>query len=249
MTFCPPALLAVEGEKNNYKTFVKKRSGGRKKKQLQDFCKKAQWRAKKLRERGSSTARPTEKGGGGSPNWRASCRFRRDFQISSWRFVAIRSRFSDFLLAFRVDFGARRVDFGARRVDFGASRRVGRDSVDSVVSFCRFRRVVLSRFSDFLLAFRVDFGARRVDFGARRVGRASCRFRSRRSRFGARPVDFGASRPVDSVDFGASVVSFCRDFQTSSWRFMPTPEATPETRHKKSPIPYVGNRASGAERS
>ena len=34
---------------------------------LQDFCKKAQWRAKKLRERGSNTARPTEKGGGGLP--------------------------------------------------------------------------------------------------------------------------------------------------------------------------------------
>ena len=55
---------------------------------LQDFCKKAQWRAKKLRERGSNTARPTEKGGGGlqigarpadfgaiSACW--SCRFRR----------------------------------------------------------------------------------------------------------------------------------------------------------------------------
>ena len=34
----------------------------------QDFCKNAQWRAKKLRERGSSTARPTEKGIGGSPD-------------------------------------------------------------------------------------------------------------------------------------------------------------------------------------
>ena len=34
---------------------------------LQDFCKKAQWRAKKLRERGSNTARPTEKCGGGLP--------------------------------------------------------------------------------------------------------------------------------------------------------------------------------------
>ena len=44
MTFCPPALLF-----------------------LQDLCKKAQWRAKKLRERGSNTARPTEKGVGGLP--------------------------------------------------------------------------------------------------------------------------------------------------------------------------------------
>ena len=34
---------------------------------LQDFCKNAQWRAKKLRERGSNTARPTEKGVGGLP--------------------------------------------------------------------------------------------------------------------------------------------------------------------------------------
>ena len=44
---------------------------------LQDFCKKAQWRAKKLRERGSNTARQTGNGGGGSPDCRASCRFRR----------------------------------------------------------------------------------------------------------------------------------------------------------------------------
>ena len=36
---------------------------------LQDFCKKAQWRAKKLRERGSNAARPPKKGGGGSPDW------------------------------------------------------------------------------------------------------------------------------------------------------------------------------------
>ena len=47
---------------------------------LQDFCKKSQWRAKKLRERGSNTARPTEKGGGGRPigarpaDFGASCR-------------------------------------------------------------------------------------------------------------------------------------------------------------------------------
>ena len=36
---------------------------------LQDFCKKTQWRAKKLRERGSNAARPPKKGGGGSPDW------------------------------------------------------------------------------------------------------------------------------------------------------------------------------------
>ena len=35
---------------------------------LQDFCKKAQWRAKKLRERGSNAARPPKKGGGGLPS-------------------------------------------------------------------------------------------------------------------------------------------------------------------------------------
>ena len=79
MTFCPPALLF-------YKTFVKK----------------AQWRAKKLRERGSSTARPTEKGGGGGlpigSRFGRFGRFRRadsvDFVVSrradSVGFVAIR---------------------------------------------------------------------------------------------------------------------------------------------------------------
>ena len=63
---------------------------------LQDFCKKAQWRAKKLRERGSNTARPTEKGGWGLPIGSRFGRFRRDF-------VAISSRFADFLLSIRAD--------------------------------------------------------------------------------------------------------------------------------------------------
>ena len=67
---------------------------------LQDFCKNAQWRAKKLRERGSSTARPTEKGVGGLP---IGSRFSRDLRTSSWRFVPIQSRFADFILAFRPD--------------------------------------------------------------------------------------------------------------------------------------------------
>ena len=40
------------------------RSGGQKK---QTFCKKAQWRAKKLRERGSNAGRQPRKGGGGLP--------------------------------------------------------------------------------------------------------------------------------------------------------------------------------------
>ena len=108
-----------------YKTFVKKRSGGQKntllflqdfcknaqwraKKHppfLQDFCKNAQWRAKKLRERGSSTARPTEKGIGGLP---------------------IRSRFGRF--------GASIRSISARRADLECC--LCRDSVDSVES-CR----------------------------------------------------------------------------------------------------------------
>ena len=69
---------------------------------LQDFCKNAQWREKKLRERGSSTARPTEKGVGGLPIRSRFGRFRRvvsvdsvvscrDLRTSSWRFVLIRS--------------------------------------------------------------------------------------------------------------------------------------------------------------
>ena len=65
------------------------RSGEKKK---QDFCKNAQWRAKKLRERGSNTARPTKKGGGGLP---------------------IRSR--------SVDFGASILSRPVDSVDFGAS--------------------------------------------------------------------------------------------------------------------------------
>ena len=53
---------------------------------LQDFCKKAQWRAKKLRERGSNTARPTEKGVGGLPIRSRFGRFRRDLACRSRRF-------------------------------------------------------------------------------------------------------------------------------------------------------------------
>ena len=80
---------------------------------LQDFCKNAQWRAKKLRERGSSTARPTEKGVGGLPIGSRFGRFgasirsisvvsRRDLRTSSWRFVLIRSRFGRFRSRFGV---------------------------------------------------------------------------------------------------------------------------------------------------
>ena len=106
---------------------------------LQDFCKKAQWRAKKLRERGSSTARPTEKGGGGLPIRSIRSISARRFG----RFGRIASRFADFLLAFRPDSVVSR-RFG--RVGRVASRRFGRAS-------CRFRRVD-----------SVDFGvSRRVD--------------------------------------------------------------------------------------
>ena len=87
---------------------------------LQDFCKKAQWRAKKLRERGSNTARPTEKGGWGLPIGSRFGRFRRDF-------VAISSRFADFLLSIR-----------SNRSRFGRFRRV--DSVDFGAISSRFRR-------------------------------------------------------------------------------------------------------------
>ena len=58
---------------------------------LQDFCKKAQWRAKKLRERGSSTARPTEKGVGGLPirsRFGRFGRFRRVVSVDSVDFGA-----------------------------------------------------------------------------------------------------------------------------------------------------------------
>ena len=57
---------------------------------------------------------------------------------------------------------------------------------------------------------------------------------------GARPVDFGASIRADSV-------ASRRDLQTSSWRFVPKPGATPrdtEDKTQKSPIPQSWNRAS-----
>ena len=97
-----------------------------------------------MRERGSSTARPTEKGVGGllirsirSISARRFGRFGRFRSIRSSRFgVLLVSRFGRFgrVGRFRrvdsvdsVDFGASRradsVDFVARPVDFGASRR------------------------------------------------------------------------------------------------------------------------------
>ena len=95
--FCHPALLAVKDSPTFTRLFVKMRSGGQKSKQLQTFCKNAQWRAKKLRERGSNTARPTEKGGGGLPIGarlgRDSVANRRLPLVISCRFGRFRSRF------------------------------------------------------------------------------------------------------------------------------------------------------------
>ena len=111
----------------------------------------AQWRAKKLRERGSSTARPTEKGGGGLPigarfgRFRSVDsvdfgRFRRDLRTSSWRF----GRFGASILSIR----------SIRRVDSVAIRSIRRvDSVD-FVAICGLH-----------LGVSVDFGASRR-FGA-----------------------------------------------------------------------------------
>ena len=94
---------------------------------LQDFCKKAQWRAKKLRERGSSTARPTEKGVGGLP---------------------IGSRFGRFGASRPVDFVAicgLPLGVSSWLGRFGRFRRVGRVAIRSIwsaacVASCRFRR-------------------------------------------------------------------------------------------------------------
>ena len=101
---------------------------------LQDFCKKAQWRAKKLRERGSSTARPTEKCVGGLPIGSRFGRFGRVDSVASVASVvpirAISSRFADFLLAFRPDSVAsiRSRRFG--RVDSVAIWRAGRADLE-----------------------------------------------------------------------------------------------------------------------
>ena len=101
----------------------------------QDFCKNAQWRAKKLRERGSNTARPTEKGGGGSHDWVAirsirsisARRFGRDWvAIRSIRSISVVSIWSAACVAIR---SIRRVDLecclcrdSVDSVDFGASK-------------------------------------------------------------------------------------------------------------------------------
>ena len=115
-----------------------------------------------MRERGSNTARPTEKGVGGLP-------------IGA-RPVDFRSRFADFLLAIRADsvvsIRSRPVEFGAsirsiwsaacvairsirsRPVEFGASIRSIWSAACLAISA---RRVAIrSRFANFLLAIRAD---------------------------------------------------------------------------------------------
>ena len=98
------------------------------------FVKKAQWRAKKLRERGSNAARQPKKGGGGLPIRSQS--------------VAIRSRFGrDSVVICGLPLGVSRrfASFHADSVVIGRdSVAIGRDSV-----------AIRSRFADFLLAFRV----------------------------------------------------------------------------------------------
>ena len=139
-----------------------------------------------MRERGSSTARPTEKGGGGSPD---------SVAIRSIRSISAR-RFGRF----------RRVD-SVDSVDFGASIRS--------ISACRFvpigsRRDSVARPVDFG-ASRRDLACF-LSISARRFGRfrsVSVAIRRVASRFGVLPVDFGASRrdSVDSVDSVASIRS------------------------------------------
>ena len=190
----PP--LRSGGQKSNYKTFVKKRSGGQKK---QDFCKNAQWRAKKLRERGSNTARPREKGGGGLPiRSISSRRFGRFGRVDSVLSVAIRSI---------------------------SARRFGR--------FGRFGASIRSRFADFLLAFRGDSV---LSVAIRSI--RSCRF-GRVGRF----------RRVDSCRFGRVASRFADFLLAFRAETRGDTLPTPKTRHKKSPTPYVGNRASGVARS
>ena len=146
MTFCPPL-----------------RSGGQKKHPpfLQDFCKNAQWRAKKLRERGSNTARPTEKGIGGLPigarfgRFRrvvsvVSCRFRRDLRTSSWRFGRFRRVVSVVSCLFGVLLVSRFGRFGA---SFRSRRSQGANAKKSPIPQSGNRAVAIAR-RRALLTFR-----------------------------------------------------------------------------------------------
>ena len=146
MTFLRDAAPArTGGQKNTLLVtnfFTKSALEGKKHSLLQTFCKKAQWRAKKLRERGSNTARQPRKGGGVSRFGRDSVAFRsrfgRDWVIRSRRFMPILSRKRNFIFAFcrnRSRFGRNRSRFGRvsvaiRSPDSVAFRsRFARDSV------------------------------------------------------------------------------------------------------------------------
>ena len=114
----PPLKSAVEGKKK------------------QTFCKKAQWRAKKLRERGSNTARPTEKGGGGLP-----IGSRRSMPIGSRRSMPIGSR--------------RSMPIGSRRsMPIGSCRHTSQDTKkpDSSIGESGFSYRKASRALNLLLA-------------------------------------------------------------------------------------------------
>ena len=148
-----------------YKTFVKKRSGGQKK---QTFCKKAQWRAKKLRERGSNTARPPKKGGGGLPigsRFGRFGRFRRVDSVAICRLpLGVSCQFGRFGRFRRVD----SVNFG-RDLQTSSWRfvpivsRFGVPVVPIWTAACVAIRSIRSRFADFILAFRADCVASRRD--------------------------------------------------------------------------------------
>ena len=123
---------------------------------LQDFCKKAQWRAKKLRERGSNTARPTEKGGGGLPIGARPV----DFGAS------IRSRLVDFVAICGLPLGV--------SVDSVASRRFGASIRSISVASIRSRPVDLECCLCRDSVDSVDFGASIRSISVDSV--ASCRF-------------------------------------------------------------------------
>ena len=114
---------------------------------LQDFCKNAQWRAKKLRERGSNTARPTEKG---SPSFKK--RKQTFCKNAQWRAKKLRERGSN--TARPTEKGGGGLPIGARPVDSVASirsirsirsRRFGVLLVSRFGRFGRFGRVVIWR--------------------------------------------------------------------------------------------------------
>ena len=156
-----------------------------------------------MRERGSNTARTTEKGGGGLP---------------------IRSRFGRFGRFRRVD--------SVDSVDFGASiRSISSRFADFLLPFRADTLSVSSRFADFLVPFRADTQA---DTLGRHPSRHPSRNPSRH------PVGFVA---ICRFPFAVS----CRH---PSRHHRETPKPTPKTRrkHKKSPIPSIGESGCMAAR-